>query len=104
MDETKQQIIYENNIYILRYMGGDVNSNGIVIKDGKDMPFPTTGYHANGFLLYDDDWNWLMPVLNIILNLEIVQENIKLYYQIIDGIPDIKKTYEKIVEFIKENK
>ena len=63
MDETKQQIIYENNILIARFMGGEIDSNGIIQKSPKRAGFFCEGYNANGFLLYDDSWEWIMPVV-----------------------------------------
>ena len=93
-DKIKQQIIYENNIYILRYMGGDVNSDGIVIKDGEDMPFPTTGYRANGFLLYDCDYEWIMPVVE-----KMERENPDINFVIYDRIVQMNGE-----EFIGETK
>jgi len=47
------------------------------------------------------DWNNLMDVIDKILGLDMVNENMELFYQIRDGIPDKESTVRRIVEFIE---
>ena len=58
-------------------------------------------------LEFHSDWNWLMQVVEKILNVSLELDSMEMYYNITDSIPHITKTYEKCIEFIKwynENK
>jgi hypothetical protein len=48
---------------IARFMGGIINSSGIIEKNPDKAPMDVVGYNAFGFLLYDDSWEWIMPVV-----------------------------------------
>ena len=61
--DIKKQIIHENNIMIARFMNGEIKSDGIVSKNPDEAPMDVVGYNSYGFLLYDDSWEWLMPVI-----------------------------------------
>ena len=43
-----------------------------------------------------------MPVIQKILHLDIVTEDMELFYEIRDGIPNIESTYNRVVDFIKD--
>jgi len=66
----KNQIINENNIMIARFMNGIIDSYGIIQKTPEDAGFDCEGYNAFGFLLYDDSWDWIMPVVEKIETIE----------------------------------
>jgi hypothetical protein len=56
---------------------------------------------------FDTDWNWLMEVVEKILNICLELDSMEMYYNITDSIPKIDKAYNDCVEFIKwynENK
>ena len=61
--KIENQIVYENNIMIAKFMGGEIDENGIIVKEPTHAGFACEGYNAFGFLLYDDSWEWLMPVI-----------------------------------------
>ena len=52
-------------------------------------------------LEFHSDWNWLMHVVLKILNVSLELDSMEMYHNITDSIPDIEKTYEGCVEFIK---
>jgi hypothetical protein len=52
-------------------------------------------------LKYHTLWDWLMPVVENILNVCSESDNMESYYTIVDGIPNIEATYKAVVEFIK---
>ena len=54
-------------------------------------------------LLFNKSWDWLMPVMQKILNICSESDNMESYYTIVDTIPNIESTYRTIVEFIKQN-
>ena len=52
-------------------------------------------------LEFHSDWNWLMQVVEKILNVSLEIDSMEMYYNITDSIPYIAKTYGECVEFIK---
>ena len=52
-------------------------------------------------LEFHTDWNWLMKVIEKMFNISLELDSMEMYYNIINSIPDIVKTYEESVEFIK---
>ena len=93
----------ENNktrFIIAEFMGLSeiAKTNGIVFKDNNTDEIHLIKYHS--------DWNWLMPVVEKILNLKntYAQERQMVFNSI---SPDINITYTAIISFIKwynENK
>lgn len=69
--------------------------------------YPTSTYwYKEGeapltILLFDTDWNWLMPVVEKILNISLELDSMEAYYNITDSVPNIEQTHEAVVEFIK---
>ena len=56
-------------------------------------------------LQYHTSWDWLMPVVEKILDISFQDEgDAENFYSIRDCIPDINHTYKAVVEFIKQNK
>ena len=54
-------------------------------------------------LQYHKEWNWLMPVVEKILDISFQDEgDAEDFYSIRDCMPDINHTYKAVVEFIKQ--
>jgi hypothetical protein len=54
-------------------------------------------------LEYHSSWDWLMPVLNKCLNIyHIEQMNDDLNFTFYDAMGNMERTYQAVVEFIKE--
>lgn len=78
--------------------------------DGKgywETPIGDISRNTQELLLYNSSWDWLMPVLSKILELTHDDKGNETYdsdeyYEILNLIPDIKKTYNGIVKFIEE--
>lgn len=51
-------------------------------------------------LLYDTNWEWLMPVIEKIYNISFKMNDMAKYYYIAFSIPDRRNTYNAVVEFI----
>jgi len=52
-------------------------------------------------LKYHTDWNWLMQVVEKILNISLELDSMETYYNITDSIPNIEQTHEAVVKFVK---
>jgi hypothetical protein len=87
----------ENNKLIAEFMGFQQTSIGWYDAEEylheKDNTFDT--------LKFDVDWNWLMPVVEKILDISLDLDSMEMYYNITDAIPKIESTYNEVVEFIK---
>ena len=63
------------------------------------------GWHSRKFeedeLDFHTDWNWLMPVIEKILDISLNLDTMEMYYNITDSIPKIEQTHKEVVEFIK---
>ena len=56
-------------------------------------------------LYFDTSWDWLMSVVEKILDISFQDEgDAEDFYSIRDCMPDINHTYKAVVEFIKQNK
>ena len=76
----------ENNKLIAEFMGYKNPSNASDI-----------WYH------YDTSWDWLMPVVEKILDISFQDEgDAEDFYSIRDCMPDINHTYKAVVEFINQ--
>ena len=53
-------------------------------------------------LQYHESWDWLMPVVEKILNKSDDDELIERFYEIQNVIPNREATYQAVVEFINE--
>ena len=102
--------IVENNKLIAEFMGEfDKILSTSNIHSWSDAPFYYTTEdtkekvikNISKYSKYSKDWNWLMKVVEKMLNVSLELDSMEMYYNITDAIPDITKTYEKSVEFIK---
>jgi len=49
-----------------------------------------------------EEWNWLMPVVEKIYKIAVDDENIEVFYEVSDNLPDRHETYNAVVEFINQ--
>ena len=61
----------------------------------------TINYKAED-LDYDNSWDWLMTAVEKIKNIAVKDENIEVFYEVLDNLPDRHETYNAVVEFIKQ--
>lgn len=91
----------ENNKMIAEFMGLSVKEGVCYYTDEDDM-FPMGIEVEEPYIPYDNDWNWLMPVVEKIKNIAVKDENIEVFYEVLDNLPDRHETYNAVVEFIKQ--
>jgi hypothetical protein len=58
---------------------------------------------SSGTLHFDSDWNWIMILLEAILDECSEQDKLRNYYVIVDKIPNLEKTKQAIINYINEN-
>lgn len=51
---------------------------------------------------FQTSWDWLMPVVEKIKNIAVKDENIEVFYEVANHIPDRHETYNAVVEFINQ--
>lgn len=119
-EDNKHQIKFYSEVEIMLdqhiYNSETIENNKLIAEfmeltamdgdnDGLNYFFNNTP-HSDTDLLFHSDWNWLMPVVEKILNLQdtYAQERQKVFNSI---TPSINTTYTAIISFIKwynENK
>ncbi len=52
-------------------------------------------------LKYHSSWDWLIPVVEKILNICLDSDSMEPYYNITDAIPEIQSVWLACVEFVK---
>ena len=89
-----------NNIMIAEFLGFQKTFNGWFNNEEINI-----GETDNTFdvLLFDTSWDWLMGVIQTILDLDEVTEDMEVFYLIRDNIPNLEDTYNSIISFIKKN-
>ena len=91
--------IIENNRLIAEFLGfqltdlGWFDSEEVLSNIERDNTFDNLKFHY--------DWNWLIKIVEKILNVSLEIDSMEMYYNITDSIPYIAKTYGECVEFIK---
>jgi hypothetical protein len=95
----------KNNLLIAQFMGWKFTNTK---KYWIEYPYDDNSIynyigkiHKTDSLTFNSSWDWLMPCIQKILNLDEVTENMEEYYSIIDNIPDINATYKAIIRFIE---
>ena len=53
-------------------------------------------------LKYHNSWDWLMPVIQKIMDISFFNGDPEDFYSIRNSIPQIRNTYKAVVEFIKQ--
>ena len=95
----------DNNKSIAEFMKTQNNNKMIAEFMKHSHPFlpskSTINYIAED-LEYDNDWNWLMPVVEKIYEIAVDDENIEVFYEVSDNLPHIHATYNAVVEFINQ--
>jgi len=90
----------ENNKLIAEFLGFQLTNLGWfdneehLINVEKDNTFDDLKFHS--------DWNWLMEVIETILNICAKNDDLEKYNEIADNIPYIQPTYNACIEFIKK--
>ncbi|MDC7249500.1 MAG: hypothetical protein PQJ49_06265 [Sphaerochaetaceae bacterium] len=60
--------------------------------------------NGSSFLLtdasYHTSWDWLMPVIETILDKAVELDDLERYSVVLDNIPYIEQTYDAVIEFI----
>lgn len=76
----------ENNKMIAEFLGKDHELNQCIA---------APNFHKS--------WDWLMPVVQKIKNIAVEDENIEVFYEVLNHIPDRHETYKAVVEFINQH-
>ena len=88
----------KNNKLIAEFMGvPNVGTNSRPIFDYGEM----VGCRSLEDLHYHHAWNWLMPVVQKIMDVSFFNGEPEDFYVVRDCIPEINDTYKEVVEFIK---
>lgn len=98
----------ENNKIIAEFMGAkyDKDTTFPIYKNDLWLPIHgicnyTTTESGNGKILcYHKDWNWLMEVVEKILNICSENDDLEKWAVITDNVPYIQPTYNECVKFI----
>ena len=90
----------ENNKIIAEFMG----LNNLKDNKGDAWDYMNTGKSIYTLrtkdLHYKTDWNWLMEVIEKILNICAENDDLEKYNVITDNIPYIQQTYDECIKFI----
>jgi hypothetical protein len=87
---------FKNNKLIAEFMGWNID-NPSTLPTNLHQEEETQGFWE---LKFDTDWNWLMEVVEKILNICLELDSMEMYYSITDSIPDINQSYNEVIEFI----
>ena len=95
--------IKENNKLIAEFMGEKfTDSSGVVQGLNYKLIEKKHGEGNNGFRFHTS-WDWLMPVVEKILDISFQDEgDAEDFYSIRDCMPDINHTYKAVVQFINQ--
>lgn len=119
----KTEEITNGNKLIAEFMGHDCDFGAAIrFKYSSSEPFPLSGNDANfesvesevqmeveefGSTLeietvsFHNSWDWLMPVVEKILNICQESDEMEKYYIITDAIPEIESVFSACVKFIE---
>ena len=88
--------IQENNKLIAEFMQS--------IEDGLylDGLYFHKGRYYDTNMEFHESWEWLMSVVKKIKNIAVKDENIEVFYEVANHIPDRHETYKSVVEFINQ--
>jgi len=95
----------KNNKLIAEFMGYQVVDSPKVINGENFFEYLDKNgvyTYCESLLRYNDKWDWLMPVVEKILDLSFQDDgDAEDFYSIRDCVPDINHTHKAVVEFIK---
>jgi hypothetical protein len=93
----------ENNKIIANFLNWETinTENCVTYVLPKNLADPIYKLDSRFILEFDTDWNWLMEVVEKILNICSENDDLEKYYIITDNIPYIQPTYNECVKFIK---
>jgi len=95
----------KNNKLIAEFMGYQVVDSPKVINGENFFEYLDKNgvyTYCESLLRYNDKWDWLMPVVEKILDLSFQDDgDAEDFYSIRDCVPDINHTYKAVVEFIE---
>ena len=90
-----------DNKLIAEFMGVNVITLDEVRSNKNPRISSADGYTCDD-LQYDTSWDWLIPVVQKIVDLSFQEDGeADDFYDIRDCMPDINHTYRAVVEFIK---
>ena len=92
----------ENNKIIVEFLGWEkIYPEGYVEYIlPKSLADPIYKLDSRFILEFDTDWNWLMEVIEKILNICAENDDLEKYNVITDNIPYIQQTYDECIKFI----
>lgn len=82
----------ENNKLIAEFIGATIVESDIYLNGDEYTKYD---------LKFHKDWNWLMPVIEKILDISLNLDTMEMYYNITDCIPNITQTHIAVTDFIK---
>lgn len=97
----EEKEILEGNKLIAEFMGHKVGVTQDEYDDLNDKGIENAVYlfHEDN-LPYHKEWDWLMPVIEKILDTCSETDDMESYYTVVDAIPNITSTHRTVVEFI----
>jgi hypothetical protein len=107
--------IIENNKLLAEFLGWHSKKINVTASrpkgDGIEMYLKEVTEYNREFidneLKFHTDWNWIMPVVEKILDISLNLDTMEMYYEITDSIPRLDHVHEACVMFVKwynENK
>ena len=91
----------KDNKLIAEFMG--VNLINIDdIRDNKNPYISSADGYTKEDLQYHTSWDWLMPVVQKIMDVSFFNGEPEDFYVVRDFIPEISDTYKSVVEFINQ--
>jgi hypothetical protein len=88
----------KNNKLIAEFMGWTLDDKDL--NSYRKLNNNVFKYSLLSNFKYHTDWNWLMEVVEKILNICLELDSMEMYYSITDSIPDINQSYNEVIEFI----
>tara|TARA_R100000773_G_scaffold6729_3_gene6924 strand:- start:397 stop:690 length:294 start_codon:yes stop_codon:yes gene_type:complete len=89
----------EDNKLIAEFIGYIYEDDRFFMEDSKGVRVYENLHHE---LKYDSSWDWLMPVIEKIMDISFFNGDPEDFYKLRDSIPDINETHESVVNFIKD--
>jgi hypothetical protein len=88
----------EFNEKCAEYLGW-IKTNESVVKGIEIIYWTDTQNNDYSYLKFHDDWNWIMLLLEAILEECSEKDDFTLYHDILDNIPDLEMTKQAIIDY-----